>query len=214
VSDAHLALHRLWTWAVGLPGYDKAAWSELERHVSQLARITEENERQREAFEGWKAHHDQLKADYARLEQDFIEGGRDIARITEERDALLNMNREIGLSNADHILWNREARALTETLAGALRRLHAAFKDIGAHEGPSPELTDWRFTAAEDTEACYAMEAASAALSSVSAPQSVSPCNGVYGGLTPGGRTITVHCVGCRAAAPRRPEAAPGMDRA
>ena len=115
-------------------------------------------------------------ADTLRLIASHRDLSSQLARITEERDRLLYT------SDKQTVAWKEralkaEARAasfavIAETLAVALRRLHAAFKDIGAHEGPSPELTDWRFTAAEDTEACYAMEAASAALSSVSASQS------------------------------------------
>jgi hypothetical protein len=31
-------MHRLWTWAVGLPGYDKKAWRELEQGIFDLAK--------------------------------------------------------------------------------------------------------------------------------------------------------------------------------
>jgi len=35
---ADLAMHVLWTWAVGLPGYDKKKWIELEAAILALAR--------------------------------------------------------------------------------------------------------------------------------------------------------------------------------
>ncbi len=31
-------MHQLWTWAVGLPGYDKRAWQKLEQGISELAK--------------------------------------------------------------------------------------------------------------------------------------------------------------------------------
>src|SRR5271170_1126774 len=31
-------MHKLWTWAVGLPGYDKKAWQALEEGIARLAK--------------------------------------------------------------------------------------------------------------------------------------------------------------------------------
>jgi hypothetical protein len=38
--SVHLKLQKLWTWAVGLPGYDKSAWQALDTSVLELARRT------------------------------------------------------------------------------------------------------------------------------------------------------------------------------
>jgi hypothetical protein len=32
----YYAFHQLWTWAVGLPGYDKSAWKEVEEALFDL----------------------------------------------------------------------------------------------------------------------------------------------------------------------------------
>ena len=32
----HEALHDLWTWAVGMPGYDKSAWIRLSQTIDEL----------------------------------------------------------------------------------------------------------------------------------------------------------------------------------
>lgn len=37
----HGELHKLWTAAVGTPGYNKQAWQALEKAISDLARATE-----------------------------------------------------------------------------------------------------------------------------------------------------------------------------
>lgn len=36
--EADEQMHKLWTWAVGLPGYDKRAWQQLESRILKLAR--------------------------------------------------------------------------------------------------------------------------------------------------------------------------------
>lgn len=40
--EAHTALHRLWTEAVGKEGYDKAAWSAINNALSRFARDASE----------------------------------------------------------------------------------------------------------------------------------------------------------------------------
>ncbi len=37
-------MHKLWSWAVGLPGYDKKAWQELERLIFELALLSKKRE--------------------------------------------------------------------------------------------------------------------------------------------------------------------------
>lgn len=36
--EVNTKLHKLWTWAVGLPGYDKKAWRDLEQGIIDLAK--------------------------------------------------------------------------------------------------------------------------------------------------------------------------------
>lgn len=37
-EEAHRLLHKLWTKAVGTPGYEKSEWRELERHVERMGK--------------------------------------------------------------------------------------------------------------------------------------------------------------------------------
>jgi hypothetical protein len=36
-TEVDTQMHKLWTWAVGLPGYDKRAWQALEKGIFELA---------------------------------------------------------------------------------------------------------------------------------------------------------------------------------
>ena len=36
MAEVDLLMHRLWSWAFGLPGYDKKAWLDLERGIWSL----------------------------------------------------------------------------------------------------------------------------------------------------------------------------------
>ena len=100
-------------------------WAECERLQARVDSLREENARLTRERDEAVIHLGQYGRDVvkenAALRAEGVSTRTELIRLQDKVEMLLNQNREIAASNADHVRWHREKEAEIERLKVALR---------------------------------------------------------------------------------------------
>lgn len=76
----------------------------------------------------------ELRAERDKLRRDLDRKDHEVAELRDKVEMLLNQNREIAASNADHVRWHREKEAEIDRLRGVIESVRDRLK----HEANAP----------------------------------------------------------------------------